>query len=91
MGGIFDFHSRGTAQAPSCVDWELRYDGAMSVAVIDAVPVAGISGPWPDGNYALTWWATRAIDSPPSLEFFNSMATAQRRVEDIAIQMARKM
>jgi hypothetical protein len=89
MGSIFSFGSRTTDQAMSGIDWETRYDGALSVAVIDQVPVAGISGPWPDGNYALTFWSIRELEVAPSLEFHSSIEFARRRVEEMASQIAR--
>ncbi len=91
MGNMFSFAQNKSARAASAIGWESRYNGTMSVAVIDRVPVAGISGPWPDGNYALTWWESSEVDASPSLEFFRSMATAQRRAEDAALQIMRKM
>ena len=88
MGSIFSFGSRQPTKAHSNIGWETRYDGVLSVAIIDNVPFAGISGPWPDGNYALTWWSTRDTDAPPTLEFHPSMADARQRVEDVAGRVA---
>jgi hypothetical protein len=88
MGSIFSFGSRTTDKAMSSIDWESRYDGALSVAIIDHVPVAGISGPWPDGNYALTFWSIRELEVAPSLEFHTSIEFARRRVEEMAGQIA---
>jgi hypothetical protein len=88
MGSIFSFGSRTADKAMSCIDWESRYDGALSVAIIDHVPVAGISGPWPDGNYALTFWSIRELEVAPSLEFHTSIEFARRRVEEMANRIA---
>lgn len=84
MGNMFSFGLRKNAKPISRVSWESRYEGALSVAVIGKVPVAGISGPWPDGNYALTWWSTHAEESAPSLEFHSSLTMARLRVEEMA-------
>jgi hypothetical protein len=91
MGSIFSFGSRKTNKAMSSIDWETRYDGVMSVAVIDHVPVAGISGPWPDGNFALTFWSVRELEVTPCLEFHTSMDTARKRVEEFALRTTRGM
>jgi hypothetical protein len=90
MGSIFSFGSRKTDASMSAVDWESRYDGALAVALVGHIPVAGISGPWPDGNYALTFWSVRELEVAPSMEFLASMDTARRRVEEIAGQFALK-
>lgn len=84
MGSIFSFGSRQATKSASSIGWESRYDGVLSVAIIDNVPFAGISGPWPDGNYALTWWSSREMNVPPMLEFHPSMADARQRVEEVA-------
>ncbi|SFN51728.1 hypothetical protein [Dokdonella immobilis] len=89
MGSIFSFGSRKADTNGSFIGWEIRYDGVLSVALIDDVPFAGISGPWPDGNYALTWWSSRDADAQPTLEFYPSMDDARQRVEDVAGQVAR--
>lgn len=83
MGNIFSFAARKSTESVSAIGWETRYDGILSVAVIDSVPVAGISGPWPDGNYALTWWSSNERDAPPTLEFHPSMEIARQRVETV--------
>ena len=88
MGSIFSFGSRKVSTPRTDIDWEIRYDGVLSVAIIDSVPVAGISGPWPDGNFALTWWSTRDADAPPTLEFHPSIDNARQRVEDVLGQLA---
>ncbi|MEZ5463165.1 hypothetical protein [Dokdonella sp.] len=84
MGSIFSFARHKATKPASIIGWESRYDGVLSVAVVNSIPVAGISGPWPDGNYALTWWSTDEVDAPPSLEFHPSMDVARARVEAIA-------
>jgi hypothetical protein len=84
MGSIFSFAKHTAAKPASIVGWETRYDGVLSVAIVDSIPVAGISGPWPDGNYALTWWSTGEADASPSLEFHSSMDVARARVEAMA-------
>lgn len=85
MGSIFSFASRKPEKKPaSTIGWESRYDGVLSVAIVNNVPVAGISGPWPDGNYALTWWSSDDINVPPTLEFHPSMDCARKRVETVA-------
>jgi len=84
MGSIFSFAKRKPAQPKAVIGWEIRYDGALSVGVVDSIPVAGISGPWPDGNYALTWWSTNEADATPTLEFHTSMELARQRVEAVA-------
>jgi len=89
MGSIFSFASRKSDNPASAIGWESRYDGVLSVAILDDVPVAGISGPWPDGNYALTWWSTPHVDADRKLEFHSSLAHARQRVEEIAGSMAR--
>src|SRR5882757_6463017 len=64
------------------IDWRQRYEGVLMVAYLDGKAVAGISGPWPVNQYALTWW-----DRPMparQLELFDSFAAAQRRVEEWA-------
>ncbi len=67
------------------IDWRQRYDGVLMVAYLDGKAVAGISGPWPVNQYALTWW-----DRPMparQLELFDSLAAAQQRVEEWAWRM----
>ena len=76
-----------TRSAPRQVGWETRYEGNVAVAVIDGVPVAGISGPWPDGHFALTWWSSHDSDVPPTLEFHTSMDAARHRVEEVTENM----
>lgn len=80
--------SRGTSA--SRIGWETRYEGILSVASIDGVPVAGISGPWPDGHFALTWWSTRDSETAPTLEFYSSMQAARARVEQVTAHLTRK-
>ena len=87
MGGICDFAPNAIEKELSRVNWETRYGGALSVAVIDAATVAGVSGPWPDGSYALTWWSTQRLAVLPTLEFHNSMEEAKSRVESLADQL----
>ncbi len=55
------------------------------VAYLDGKAVAGVSGPWPVNQYALTWW-DRPVPAR-QLELFDSLAAAQRRVEDWAWRM----
>lgn len=81
MAMIFDFGRFKKAKPSSGITWESRYAGVLSVAIVDNVPIAGISGPWPDGNYALTWWPTHDQGSAPSLEFHTTLMMARRRVE----------
>jgi hypothetical protein len=67
------------------IDWRQRYDGVLMVAYLDGKAVAGVSGPWPVNQYALTWW-----DRPMparQLELFDSLAAAQERVEEWAWRM----
>ncbi len=84
MGTMFSFVTPEDTKSNSRVTWESRYEGALYVAVVDKVPVAGISGPWPDGNYALTWWSSRDQETAPSLEFYTSLEIARTRVEELA-------
>ena len=84
MGSIFSFGSRKTTRAMPAIDWETRSDGTLIVAIVNNVPVAGISGPWPDGKYALTWWSTHDSDAPPTLEFHPTKAIARQRIEDVS-------
>jgi hypothetical protein len=89
MGVMFSFIPQAPAN-PSCrIEWERRYDGALSVALLDSKRVAGISGPWPDGSFALTWWSTQHFAILPVLEFHNTMEAAKERVEEIAYQLRR--
>jgi hypothetical protein len=64
------------------IDWRQRYEGVLMVAYLDGKAVAGISGPWPVNQYALTWW-DRPVPAR-QLELFDSFAAAQRRVEEWA-------
>ena len=67
------------------IEWRQRYDGVLMVAYLDGKAVAGVSGPWPVNQFALTWW-----DRPMparQLELFDSLAAAQRRVEEWAFRM----
>ncbi|HET9033596.1 MAG TPA: hypothetical protein VFN25_11890, partial [Dokdonella sp.] len=66
MGIMFKFGLSKKKESVSSVVWESRYEGSLSVAIVDKVPVAGISGPWPDGNYALTWWSSHDQHVAPS-------------------------
>jgi hypothetical protein len=67
------------------IDWRQRYEGVLMVAYLDGKAVAGISGPWPVNQYALTWW-DRPVPAR-QLELFDSLAAAQRRVEEWAWRM----
>src|SRR3954464_8726620 len=62
------------------IDWRQRYEGVLMVAYLDGKAVAGISGPWPVNQYALTWW-DRPVPSR-QLELFDSFEAAQQRVEE---------
>lgn len=87
MGVMFSFAPHATAKSQSPIEWERRYGGALSVALMDSESVAGISGPWPDGSFALTWWSTQRFAILPVLEFHLSMEAAKERVEEIADQL----
>ncbi|MEO7935720.1 MAG: hypothetical protein ABIR27_05640 [Dokdonella sp.] len=87
MGVMFSFAPNSTVKSKSSIEWEHRYGGALSVAVMDAETVAGISGPWGDGSFALTWWSTQRFAILPVLEFHGSMEAAKLRVEKIADQL----
>ncbi len=79
-----DLHDIGSPD-DDLIDWRQRYEGVLVVAYLDGKAVAGISGPWPVNQYALTWW-----DRPMparQLELFDSLAAAQKRVEDWAFRM----
>ncbi|HJT99468.1 MAG TPA: hypothetical protein VJ696_14215 [Rhodanobacteraceae bacterium] len=67
------------------IDWRQRYEGVLMVAYLDGKAVAGISGPWPVNQYALTWW-DRPVPAR-QLELFGSLAEAQQRVEEWANRM----
>jgi hypothetical protein len=67
------------------VDWRQRYEGVLMVAYLDGKAVAGISGPWPVNQFALTWW-DRPVPAR-QLELFDSLDAAQRRVEEWAWRM----
>ena len=71
--------------ADALIEWRQRYDGVLMVAYLDGKAVAGISGPWPVNQYALTWW-DRPVPAR-QLELFDSLAAAQRRVEEWAWRM----
>ena len=71
--------------ADDLIDWRQRYDGVLVVAYLDGKAVAGISGPWPVSQYALTWW-DRPVPAR-QLELFDSMEAAQKRVEEWAWRM----
>ena len=87
MGVMFNFAPHSTLKSDSSIEWEHRYGGALSVAVMDSEMVAGISGPWRDGSFALTWWSTQRFAILPVLEFHHSMEAAKERVEKIADQL----
>jgi hypothetical protein len=87
MGLILDnaFQDIDGTVAPAdddLIDWRQRYEGVLMVAYLDGKAVAGISGPWPVNQYALTWW-DRPVPAR-QLELFDSFAAAQRRVEEWA-------
>jgi len=67
------------------IDWRQRYEGVLTVAYLDGKAVAGISGPWPVNQYALTWW-DRPVPAR-QLELFDSLEAAQARVEEWAWRM----
>jgi hypothetical protein len=73
------------APVDDLIDWRQRYDGVLVVAYLDGKAVAGISGPWPVSQYALTWW-DRPVPAR-QLELFDSMEAAQKRVEEWAWRM----
>ena len=77
----------GVAGEPSdeLIDWRQRYEGVLMVAYLDGKAGAGISGPWPVNQYALTWW-DRPVPAR-QLELFDSLSAAQRRVEEWAWRM----
>lgn len=78
-----DLHcSAGTSAADDLIEWQQRYEGVLVVAYLDGKAVAGISGPWPVEQYALTWW-DRPVPAR-QLELFGSLAEAQKRVEEWA-------
>ena len=58
----------------------MRYEGLLAVAVIDGVAWAGVSGPWPDGHFALTWWTASANSGAVAMEFYSTMDAARARV-----------
>ena len=87
MGVMFSFAPHAIEKSTSPVNWETRYSGALSVAKMEGTSVAGISGPWPDGSFALTWWSTQRFTILPVLEFHTSMLAAKERVESIADQL----
>ena len=87
MGVMFSFAPHAIEKSTSPVTWESRYSGALSVARMDGASVAGISGPWPDGSFALTWWSTQRFAVLPVLEFHSSLRGAKERVESIAEQL----
>ena len=89
MARIFNFIPRSAIAKRAHVTWETRYAGVLSVAMVDEVPVAGISGPWPDGHFALTWWSTRDSDVAPTLEFYSTMDAARTRVEHVTAHLTR--
>lgn len=77
--------SEAVGPTEGLIDWRQRYDGVLMVAYLDRKAVAGVSGPWPVNKYALTWW-----DRPMparQLELFDSLAAAQRRVDEWAFRM----
>ena len=67
------------------IDWRQRYEGVLTVAYLDGKAVAGISGPWPVNQFALTWW-DRPVPAR-QLELFDSLEAAQARVEEWAWRM----
>ncbi len=75
----------GRRPADELIEWRQRYEGVLMVAYLDGKAVAGISGPWPVEQYALTWW-DRPVPAR-QLELFDSLAAAQRRVEEWAWRM----
>ncbi len=84
MGKVSKFIQFST---PESLGWEVRYDGLLAVASIQGVAVAGISGPWPDGNFVLTWWSTRETEVAPTMEFHPSMHSARARVEEVTASL----
>ena len=89
MARIFGFKTRPSIAPAARIGWETRYGGILEVASIDDVPVAGISGPWPDGHFALTWWSSRDSDVPPTLEFYATMDAARNRVEHVTAHLTK--
>lgn len=64
----------------SSLEWKVHYRGVLRVACLGGVPLAGLSGPWPGGQYALIWWGRKVPDR--EAEVFDSIEAAQRRVEE---------
>lgn len=89
MARIFGFKLPSSAAPRTQLGWEMRYEGILAVAVMEGVPVAGISGPWPDGHYALTWWSSHDSDVAPTLEFYSTMDAARNRVEHVTSNRTR--
>ncbi|MBX3690614.1 hypothetical protein [Dokdonella sp.] len=71
------------------IGWETRGEGRLSVALIDNVPVAGISGPLPSGGFALAWWSSRNADASPTMELHATMEAARSRVEQVTASLMR--
>ncbi|MEO7199175.1 MAG: hypothetical protein ABIY56_03050 [Dokdonella sp.] len=71
-------------KTPTGFHWRSRYGGALMVAMVTDVAQAGISGPWPDGNYVLTWWGADAAISD-TCEVHASLAAAQHRVSQVVL------
>ncbi|HPG94659.1 MAG TPA: hypothetical protein PLR28_08910 [Dokdonella sp.] len=89
MGQLLQIGFAKTEPLAPVIIWDMRYNGLLQVAILDDVPVAGVSGPWPDGNFALTWWTSLDTDAMPALEFHTSMAAARKRVEEASCYRAK--
>jgi len=87
MGTLSKIFTVAGARRRTDLGWDIQYDGLLAVARIEGVAVAGISGPWPDGNFALTWWATQDNEASPTLEFHPTMMVARKRVEEVTANM----
>ena len=77
-----DLRASAGTPADDLIEWRQRYEGVLVVAYLDGKAVAGISGPWPVNQFALTWW-DRPVPAR-QLELFGSLAEAQKRVEEWA-------
>lgn len=88
MASLFGNPLRALA-ARSRIGWETRCDGNLSVALINDVPVAGISGPLPTGGFALAWWSSRNAEASPRMELHSTMEAARSRVEQVTTSLMR--
>jgi hypothetical protein len=90
MSYFLEFVSQLIKPMEPAIDWKPHGAGVLDMCLVEDVPVAGISGPWPDGSYSLTWWNNGVDCEMPRIEFHTSRERARRRFEEALLAQGKK-